>query len=123
MRVSTDIQHHHLTNTIWTATWVRLTLLPYTLGFMTLTIIFACLDKIVDDDGTIDRFDPVNRNVINPGEPAAAKINANSLLKGPDFVFSYLFRMDKRTFKRLCLWLRLNTNLAASRYQTVEHKG
>ena len=81
------------------------------LELMTLTIIFAFLDRIIDDDDTVDRFDPVNRNVINP--VAAAKIY---LLNGPDVVFSYLFRMDKHTFRRLCLWLRLNTKLTTSRY-------
>ena len=43
------------------------------LGLMTLTIILAFLDRIIDDDGTIDPFDPINRNVINQGGPAAAK--------------------------------------------------
>ncbi|KAH7160581.1 hypothetical protein B0J13DRAFT_392261, partial [Dactylonectria estremocensis] len=37
--------------------------------------------------------------------------------------FYDLFRMEQRTFGELCRWLRLNTTLPASRYQTVEQKG
>lgn len=63
-----------------------------------------------------------DQEVIHDGGHSHASAWARSLLHGSVTRFYDLFRMEQRTFCELCRWLRLNTTLPASRYQTVEQK-
>lgn len=62
------------------------------------------------------------REVINPGGPRAARLYINTLLREPDGSFFHLFRIYQDYFLNLCRWLRLNTELRPSRYQSLEQK-
>ncbi|KAK5988464.1 hypothetical protein PT974_05378 [Cladobotryum mycophilum] len=83
------------------------------LGFK-LTFLESAIESAEDNE--------VSRQRIHEGGPEAANLHIISLLNSPNVVFTYLFRMEKAIFAKLCKWLRLNTQLADTRYQTVEHK-
>lgn len=60
--------------------------------------------------------------IINPGGPTAAGRRAMRFLEGNDRVFEQLFRVPKAAFGALVLWLRDNTSLRGTRYQSLKQK-
>uniref|UniRef100_A0A8H7K650 DDE Tnp4 domain-containing protein n=1 Tax=Bionectria ochroleuca TaxID=29856 RepID=A0A8H7K650_BIOOC len=64
----------------------------------------------------------LNRKVINPGGPFAALSKAEAEIRGHAGAFEHEYRMKPRYFQALVSWLEENTDLAETRYQTVELK-
>ena len=63
-----------------------------------------------------------NRDRLNSGGPAAAAAKVDELLTGSNRRFLEIFRVTIDEFKDLMTWLRANTDIEGSRYQSDEMK-
>ncbi|KAG5742614.1 hypothetical protein H9Q70_014632, partial [Fusarium xylarioides] len=65
---------------------------------------------------------PVPRYIVNPGEPSAVAVKAQRLLWGSPARFFRIFRVPRGVFDELVEWLRENTALKDTKWQTLEQK-
>ncbi|KAG5742680.1 hypothetical protein H9Q70_014583 [Fusarium xylarioides] len=65
---------------------------------------------------------PVPRYIVNPGGPSAAAAKAQRLLRGSPARFFRIFRVPRGVFDELVEWLRENTALKDTKWQTLEQK-
>ncbi|KAM5343085.1 hypothetical protein ACJ41O_004932 [Fusarium nematophilum] len=71
----------------------------------------------------IDHGDPVTQGRVPRGrQPELSRAHADWLFNSPPGIFSYHFRMEKAVFKRLCMWLRINTTAGDSRQMYLTQK-
>ncbi|KAG5789639.1 hypothetical protein H9Q69_011315 [Fusarium xylarioides] len=67
-------------------------------------------------------YNPVPRYIVNPGGPSAAAAKAQRLLRGSPARFFRIFRVPRGVFDELVEWLRENTALKDTKWQTLEQK-
>lgn len=84
------------------------------------TLIGATVAAVIVAHGPYCRVSPTE--VIHPGGPTAATAFAHFLLDGSERQFQELFRLNKAVFRNLCEWLKKNTLLHDTRYQSAEQK-
>ncbi|KAG5742618.1 hypothetical protein H9Q70_014629, partial [Fusarium xylarioides] len=62
------------------------------------------------------------REIVNPGGASAAAVKAQTLLRRSPAKFFRTFQVPKEVFHKLVEWLRENTAMKDTKWQTLEHK-